>query len=160
MARRLFFFKLIRAKEERNGQHSTDQGLSTAKPRGSHATWAQCWNLPTSLRPALSADTESKSQGHCRKWNHKLKVAWSICASIVYNGLTVAIISFKTAGSEWCWLLVNLVNPTNQINTKNNFHTFIPYQAHTWDATKVGLWVCKSPWSQYLTYGCTARLWF
>ena len=74
------------------------------------------------LCPALSADTESKSQGHCRKWHHKLKVAWSICASIAYNGLTVAIILCKTTGLEWCWLLVNVVNPTNQINSKNDFH--------------------------------------
>jgi len=34
------FSKLICAKEERNGPPSANQGLSTAKPRSSHVTWA------------------------------------------------------------------------------------------------------------------------
>ena len=64
MARRLFS-KAIHAKEERNSPPSADQGLSTAKPRSSHVTWGQCWNLPTSPCPTLSAGVEPKSQGHC-----------------------------------------------------------------------------------------------
>ena len=35
------FSKLICGKEERNGPPSANQRLSTAKPKGSHATWAQ-----------------------------------------------------------------------------------------------------------------------
>jgi len=30
----------------------------------------------------LSAGTDPKSQGHCWKWHHKLKVVWCIYASI------------------------------------------------------------------------------
>jgi len=36
------FKKTVHAKEERSGPPSTDQGLSTAMPRSSHVTWAQC----------------------------------------------------------------------------------------------------------------------
>ena len=39
MARRPFS-KPVRAHEERNGPPGDDQGLSTAKPRSSHVTWA------------------------------------------------------------------------------------------------------------------------
>jgi len=35
------FSRLVRAQEERNGPPRAGQGLSTAKPRGSHVTWAQ-----------------------------------------------------------------------------------------------------------------------
>ena len=83
MARRPFP-KPIRAQEERNGPPSADQGLSTAKPRSSHVTWAQCWNPPTSPCHTLSDGTEPKSQGHCRKWCHELKVVWCIYVSISY----------------------------------------------------------------------------
>ena len=68
MARRPFS-KPIFAKEERAGPPSADQGLSIAKPRGSHA--------------------EPKSQGHCRKWHYKLKVVWSIYASVAYSLLRI-----------------------------------------------------------------------
>jgi len=87
MATRLFS-KPVRAQEERNGPPRADQGLSTAKPRSRHVTWAQGWNPPTSPCPTLSAGVEPKSQGHCRKWHHKLKVLWRQYASIVYNQLT------------------------------------------------------------------------
>jgi len=40
MARRPFS-KPVRAHEERGGSPGDDQGLSTAKPRGIHVTWAQ-----------------------------------------------------------------------------------------------------------------------
>ena len=40
----------------------------------SHVIWAQCWNPFTFPCPTLSAGAEPKSQGHCRKWHHKLKV--------------------------------------------------------------------------------------
>ena len=40
MARRSFS-KPVRAQEERNAPPRADQGLSTAKPRSSHVTWAQ-----------------------------------------------------------------------------------------------------------------------
>ena len=40
MARRPFS-KPVCAHEERNGLPGDDQGLSTAKPRSSHVTWAQ-----------------------------------------------------------------------------------------------------------------------
>ena len=40
MARRPFS-KPVRAHEETNGPPGDDQGLSTAKPRNSHVTWAQ-----------------------------------------------------------------------------------------------------------------------
>jgi len=39
MARRPFS-KTVCAKEKGNGPPSADQGLSTAKPRSSHVTWA------------------------------------------------------------------------------------------------------------------------
>jgi len=35
------FSKPVHAEEERNGQTRADQGLSTAKPRSSHVTWAR-----------------------------------------------------------------------------------------------------------------------
>jgi len=41
------------------------------------------------LKPAhlaLSAGTEPKSQGHCQKWHHKLKVVWHIHVSIAIEG--------------------------------------------------------------------------
>jgi len=88
MARRLFS-KPIHAKGERNGPPSADQGLSTAKTRSIHVTWAQGWKLPTSPCPILSDGAEPKSQGHCRQWHHKLKVVWRIYASIPYNRLKV-----------------------------------------------------------------------
>jgi len=62
-ARRLFS-KLVHAKEERNGPPSANQGLSTAKLRSSHAV------------APLPAGAEPKSQGHCHKWHHKLKICW------------------------------------------------------------------------------------
>ena len=88
MARRLFS-KPIRAKEERNGPPSADQGLSTAKPRSSHAFCTLQVHPPTSPCPTLSAGAEPKSQGHCRKWHHKLNVVRCIYASISYNWLNV-----------------------------------------------------------------------
>ena len=77
------------AQEGRSGPPSADQGFSTAKPRSSHVTWAQGWNPLTSPCPTLSAGihVETKSQGLCRKWHHKLKVVWCIYASIAYNRL-------------------------------------------------------------------------
>ena len=86
MARRPFS-KPVRAHEERNGPPGDDQGLSTAKPGGTHVTLAQGWNPPTSPCPALSAGAERKFQGNCRKWRHKLKVVWRQYASIAYNRL-------------------------------------------------------------------------
>ena len=86
----------VRAHEERNGPPRDDQGLSIAKPRSSHVTWAQDWNPPTSPCPTLSAGAEPKSLGHCRKWHHKLKVVWRIYASIAYNRLIkVGVFYFK-----------------------------------------------------------------
>ena len=48
------FSKSVCAKEERNGPPSADQGLSTAKPRSSHVTWA-IYSLakPDPLGPGL-----------------------------------------------------------------------------------------------------------
>ena len=49
------------------------------------------WYLGQVLRPAhsphttLSACTEPKSQGHCQKWYHKLKVIWCIYGSTFCN---------------------------------------------------------------------------
>ena len=54
----------------------------TAKPRSSHVSWAQGWNPPTSPCPTLSPSTEPKSQGHCWKWHHKLKVVWRLSCII------------------------------------------------------------------------------
>ena len=79
--------KPVCAQEERSGTPSADQGHSTAKPRSSHVTWAQGWNPPTSPCPTLSARSESKSQGHCWKWHHKLKVVWRQYVSITYDQL-------------------------------------------------------------------------
>ena len=45
MARRPFS-KPIRAQEERNGPPRFDQGLSTAKPKSSHVTWAEVETRP------------------------------------------------------------------------------------------------------------------
>jgi len=61
---------------------------AAAKPRNNHAIWAQCCSLTTSPCPTLYACAEPKSQGHWRKWLHKLKVVWCIYASIAYNQLT------------------------------------------------------------------------
>ena len=55
------FQKTVHAKEERSSPPSADQGLSTATPRSSHVTWAQCWNPPTSLCPTLSAVAQNLS---------------------------------------------------------------------------------------------------
>ena len=78
--------KCIHTKEERNGLPSASQGLSTAKPRGSHATWAECWNPPTSPCPTLSTGAEPKSQGYCQKWHHNL---YNACIHLIaYNWLT------------------------------------------------------------------------
>ena len=74
-ARRLFS-KLIHAKEERNGPPSANQGLSTAKPRSSQAVCTLRVHPPTSPCPTLPAGAEPKSQGHCHKWHHKLKICW------------------------------------------------------------------------------------
>jgi len=41
---------------------------------------------PPPVRPFLLAQN-LKSQGHCWKWHHKLKVVWCIYASITYNPL-------------------------------------------------------------------------
>ena len=42
---------------------------------------------PTSPYLALSAGTEPKSKGYCRKWHHKLKVVLCLDVSIMYNRL-------------------------------------------------------------------------
>jgi len=61
------------------------KGFFTAKPRSSHVSWAQCKTRPPPQ--PLSAGAEPKSQGHCWKWHHKLKVVWHIYSSITYNQL-------------------------------------------------------------------------
>ena len=53
--------KPICAKEERNGLPSADQGLSTAKPRSSHAVCTLQMHPPTSPCPALSAKIKDKA---------------------------------------------------------------------------------------------------
>ena len=73
---------------------------AAGKPRSNHAIWAQCWSLTTSPCPTLYACAEPKSQGHCWKWLHKLKIVWCIYASIAYNWLT-CMVNCKTWNVEW-----------------------------------------------------------
>jgi len=65
IVRRQFFSEPICAKEERNGPPSANQGLSTAKPRSSHAFCTLQVHPPTSPCPTVFAGAEPKSQGHC-----------------------------------------------------------------------------------------------
>ena len=59
--------RLISKSKDRNGQPSTNQGLSTAKPRHGHAVFTMRVDQPTALCLTLSAHTEPISQGHCQK---------------------------------------------------------------------------------------------
>ena len=68
-------------------RHFHNQGISTAKPRGSHAVCTLRVHPPASPCPTLSADTEHKSQGHCRKWHHKLKICWIQLKLLVFKRL-------------------------------------------------------------------------
>ena len=88
MARRPFSNPIC-AKEEGNGPPSaaTKGFLQLGPEIAMLRTWAQGWNPPISPCPTLSAGAEPKSQGHCRKWHHKLKVVWCMYASIAYNQL-------------------------------------------------------------------------
>ena len=56
------FSKHICAKEERNSLPSSDQGLSTAKPRSNHAVCILQVYPPTSPYPTLSAGAEPISK--------------------------------------------------------------------------------------------------
>jgi len=47
--------------------------VQVATPISSHYL-GPVLNPPTSHYPALSIGTEPKSQGHCQRWHHKLKV--------------------------------------------------------------------------------------
>ena len=57
----------IYAKNDGNGPPSADQDLSTVEPRHGHVVCTLRVHPPTSPCPALSADAEPFSQGHCRK---------------------------------------------------------------------------------------------
>ena len=58
-------------KKDRNGPPSANQVASKDEPRCGHAVCTLRVHPPTSPCPALSAHTEPKSQGHCRKWHHE-----------------------------------------------------------------------------------------
>jgi len=66
MSRRLFS-KPIRAKEERNGPAQCQPRASTAKPRSSHTLCTLQAHPSTFPCPALSAEAEPISKGHCQK---------------------------------------------------------------------------------------------
>jgi len=57
----------IYAKKDRNGPPSANQVISSGKPRCGHAVYTLWVNPPTSPYPALSAEAEAISKGHCWK---------------------------------------------------------------------------------------------
>ena len=98
------FSKPIHAKEERNGAPSTNPVLFTAKPRSSHAVCTLQVHPSTSSCPALIAGAEPKSQGHCQKWYHKLKICdIKLYASIVFNWLVSAEVFQKLCHFQILW---------------------------------------------------------
>jgi len=56
----------------------SNQGVSKAEPWDGHAVCTLQVHPPTSPCPALSAEAEPISRGHCRKWHHKMKVSCQI----------------------------------------------------------------------------------
>ena len=58
------YFRSIYAKNDGNGPPSTNQDLSIAESRHSHAICTLQVHPPTSPCPALSVHAEPRSQGH------------------------------------------------------------------------------------------------
>ena len=79
--------------------------------------------------PTLSAGVEHKSQGHCRKWPHKLKVVWCLYVSIAYNQLK------GMHNSIIMGYLIILMKFLGSASFKCNFRTEVSYS-----------WFCKHQW--------------
>ena len=62
---------LVQKKKDRNGPPSANQVTSRDQPRRGHAVCTLWVHSPTSPCPALSAEAEPISKGHCRKWHHE-----------------------------------------------------------------------------------------
>jgi len=80
----------ISAQDERNDPPSANQSVSKLEPRHGHAVCTFWVHPPTSHYPALSAEAEPISKGHCRKWRRKMKVSCHLQTVTSRNVLILA----------------------------------------------------------------------
>ena len=70
--KRTVFSTLLCIGGHSSGPLRVNQGVFKVEPRDGHAVCTVRVHPPTSPYPALSAEAEPISEGHCRKWHHKM----------------------------------------------------------------------------------------
>ena len=119
----------IYAKKDRNGPPSANQVASKDEPRRGHAVCTLWVHPPTSPSLALSAHTEPKSQGHCRKWHHEAESLMTDISAIAPKEIILyfCYILWDTRGPHK--LLLDLCWDNTTIFQYNcNLHTQYPYR--------------------------------